>query len=704
MANQGKLDFLLNFRTNIGGVSDKIKKEVKGLVKDGETKFSKLKDTMGSTMGSTQKLGQAFDALKSSSPFDLLQRGADKFGAAFGPSAQFIVQQFTSIGAVMAMTAAKAWHAAGQVDKAMFLLRNTTNATADQQYKLSGAIADVTMELGLGQDQAGRMAVGLTKAGLATGEVAKGMKTLGKLNHATQIDTGRLTDVFAIMHKQMGTTAAGFASFGEHFFRTQRVTAIGADELLAGVSMITDGVVTYYDNLSRVSGVSKDQMIKDLTSVFAMIEPLGQEGSALMQSFMANSRDLSSAQFADLRKMAGDHGAAMEAAIRSGNLDVAFTEMLEGIKSIDAPMAEMSVLMERTFGIPGGGKLISILKESNIGMEGLADQLGRVKDSTSLKDAAEHLELSKMLFQTWNRISAALEPVGQMLLSILAPVLGLVNFIVVSLGKVLSTFAPILGLVGKLVGWVIALVAGVATFVVVAMTVVKVLGFIGAAIVFIKANILGIMAAMAGWLVIIFAIAGIVWAIDAAFKKVFGVGLIDIFTKALEVVMSVLKGIVDTVMWIVDGIGDIWDYFFGGDEKEVDITVNKKIKEKTDAMKKPVTAPRDRVDFKSLSRRRLDVPPSTDTKVGAEADQVGMFQFHPSSFEERDTKMLTPSPVTDPSKDIHKSIMSTDTSGEKTAKDVELVEILKEIRDESKKGNDRGDRQAGENYAVRHRN
>jgi hypothetical protein len=707
MANQGKLDFLLNFRTNIGGVSDKIKKEVKGLVKDGEVKFNKLSNTMGTTMGSTRKLSQAFEALKSSSPFDLLQRGADRFGAAFGPSAQFIIQQFTSVGAIIAMTAAKAFHAASQMDKTMFLLRNTTSTTAAQHMELSGAIHNVTMELGLGQDQAGRMAVGLTKAGFAVDEVAAAMHSLGEVNHATGVDTGQLVDMYARMHKQFGITSKGIEEMNEHFFRTQRVSTISMESLLAGVDMISEGVITYYDNLSESSGVSKEQMIKDLTSVYAMIEPLGQDGAALMRTFMANSRDLTSEQFHQIRIMAGAHAGAMEKAIKSGNLDDAFAELLDGIKTTSKPMAEMNTMMEQVFGIPGGGRLISVLKQSEMGAEGLAKQLERVRNSTSLAEAAEHLELSSMLYQMWNRISAALEPVGQALLQILHPILEVFTVIVEYVGKVLKILQPILSVIGGILGWVIAIVAGFVTLAVIAKVVLAVAGFIGAAIAFIATNVIAIMASLGVVLGIFTVIAGVVWALNWAVKKLFGKSIIEIFKLALEKVGELISGIINKIMWVLDKLKGIWDFFFGSKEKEIDVTVNEK---KGDTLKTPVTVEeqeRDRGRQLKASRKLAQFAPTELGRAQSqeEADRLEAMKIQPPVLPLQDySTMIKPITVGETSQDLHKSMMSSNTVGDRSSTDLEAIELLKEIRDAGKKSNDNADRKTGENFATRHRN
>jgi TP901 family phage tail tape measure protein len=705
MANQGKLDFLLNFKTNIGGVAAKIGKEVKGLVKDGETKFGKLSNTMGSTMGSTDKLSQAFTALKSSSPFDLLQKGADRFGAAFGPSAQFIIQSFLSVGSVIALTAAKAWHAAAQIDKAMFLLRTTTSATTAQQMKLSGAIGDVTMELGLGQDQAGRMAVGLTKAGLATDEVAKAMKTLGKMNHATGLDTGMLVDVYATMHKQMGTSAKDIEMLNEHLFRTSRVTTITADKLSDSMGRITDGVITYFGNASKASGVSSETMIADMMSVAAMIEPLQENGLALMDTFMAAAFDTSHEAYGQIRVLAGGLGDEMQDALASGDMDKAFAYLLEGIKNFNDPLTDLNTVLEQTFKIPGGAKMVNILKQSEMGVKGLADQLKNVKDSTSLAEAAEHLELSKMLFQMWNRISAALEPVGQMLLSILEPILYVFTFIVEALGAVLKIFAPILAVVGKVVGWVLALVAAFIVGVTILVVIVKVLGFIGAAIAFIATGIAAAMVPLLWMVAIVLAIAAVFWAIDEALKAIFGVGIIEIFTEALKVVMGYVQRLVDAIMWALNGIKDIWNWFFGSDDKEVDITVNKTVKEKTEVMKKPSTAKREKEDFGSMmSRRRLNTP--VIQSASGDGDQTEVVGDSGASWNYEQPRangdMIKPAAVKDNSKELHKSMMDSNTSPQKSAQDAEAVELLKEIRDEGKKGNDSNERKAGTDFGMRH--
>lgn len=630
------LDFLLNFKTNVGGVADKVKKSfprITQVVGEGSKKTQRSFEELmlASDLAFEQMRQQSKEWAQNfyddiGSVGEAVQNMNDQFGG-FGGQ---LMQTITSPGMAASAALFKSFEAANDLEKTMQILKRTTNLSGSEMEMLKERIGTLNEEQGVALAQGGHFVASLSEAGFGAQELADNMDVLAEMHHAFGIDTQQITNGLISLKQTVGLSADEFEEYGHKIGVLAKAGKnINPEQMAAGIAQFGEIANATLQGVADKAGKSTKELTMELSEQYARLgETLGGDGA---QNFVAQFAEaIGDPQSDAFRGLATAGGEAFMDAFQSGDIQGGMDAVLAGIQSMaeNDTLNQLPSQFQKIFGVDSG-----VAHKILQGKEALAsfdEEMARAdKNMGTLGDAAhDNMTPWEAFMRQINKFTAALIPLGETIMKIInifTPLIGVlaeafnglmdivdwipggntallllltsfvgINGVLLALGKSSFKFITYLKNIGTIATKVATgglnvmmtviggIRAGISAIWFVAK---KVFTWIGR---FLIGAVGGAFGAIMGP---ILAVIGVLYTIYEVVKMVFGVDLIDEYIKYFTWGWGVLIDTVDAVCtaiydafaavfgWIGDTVGAIgdtiasaWNFLFGDEEK--DVTVN----------------------------------------------------------------------------------------------------------------------------------
>ncbi len=595
---QTVLGFLFDFKSNAGKafkkVRDEITKTTQGWIKNNRNLRKAMKVMNLEFNAARGTLKNWIKDLKASVP--TVGAVIDQIGEKFGGVAGVIADTLLRPGALVAAAAGIAVNAGKSMETTMVGIRRETALTEEELAKYGNKIVDIASAMGAPLSQVQGIAKAYAAANVPLEDFSGLMRTVISVNRLTGRDTREIAQEMLNMSKQLKMSGTDMARFWNVAHGAAKASKASIDELSNSISMVSDVVSRNLPDKMR-EGVEAAVKMKAV-----LMETFDSGGADnFISGFFEGALDIESSKFGQLRTIVAAGGAEIAAifqeAIQKGDMSSAFMALQKAIQNIDTTqLYKMKDTFTNVFGMDP--KSMRLLKEIPTTLMSTVSQMAElsVKSDTIYEQTKNLKTMTERWHVLWSRIETALLPFGEILVGIfgkvftilsdiLGPVAAFVNSLgtagqyALMLGVALATahvwMGPIASLAhiiggGLLTAWgnAAGLVKslGNGNFAAAALT--TTFAALGKAVAFVRAmtfslagavRVLGVAglflkAAFFEIFLPIAAIVAVVSLLNLAMKKAFGVGLLDVFGKALEFIGWVIGGIVDSIAWILKAI------------------------------------------------------------------------------------------------------------------------------------------------------
>lgn len=536
--------FLLKFKNTSKKAFDSLKKDLDKVKDAGDSvkesfggMKKKLSDGISGVSASARRAGNALSEFAQENS-KVIGAFSENFGGVLGTLTEALGGKAGIVG-IAALAGAAIGKVGMSFEKATKRIGAQTGLQGEALQQYSDAIKDVVIRTGASSDQVGSIMVTLAKRNKEAYKYAEGVaENIVYASRVTGVNVTQIAEGLDVLRLRANLTESDMRGLIASMIKGGQETRASTDEMISTLNAM--GPL-----MDKIPESMRKSYVKTLPVIQGLLSNVGADFEGITSILTKGSVDLSSDEFKRLSFIASRAGDVVHREfVRSmgqGDIEAGFEALLSGINN-------MNVDEIRKYGdvfAKIGLDMTQVSKLQDLSVEQFRElkdaMAGAAKDENFTKKAAEESETAmSKLFQAFNRLSIALEPIGTVILETLAEMLDGVSEIFEIIGDIGGSF----GLGNILTGLVKVVVA--------ANPIMMVFNLIKGILKILSGDLSGI-----GDILKTTILRPVIVLLEHF-------GVLESVTSALQVGWD---AIVSSLAKAVEWIGEAWDFIFGGEEK-----------------------------------------------------------------------------------------------------------------------------------------